>query len=164
MGFEPTAEFNPSTHLAGEPNRPLWHLPEIEVVAEEVGFEPTLGCPKPVFKTGAIGRSATPPLHLVVSRKILPHLLDSAKKSPRLFAAKSVEILNRKYYFNIYYENIKLLYMSIFMIICFGFIYFSKTHICHTKSISFLCDLYGENHRLLQSALVRGTFQAFHYH
>ncbi len=27
-GFEPAAEFNPSTHLAGEPNRPLWHLPE----------------------------------------------------------------------------------------------------------------------------------------
>ena len=26
-GFEPAAEFNPSTHLAGEPNRPLWHLP-----------------------------------------------------------------------------------------------------------------------------------------
>ena len=33
VGFEPTAEFNPSTHLAGEPNRPLWHLPEYEVVA-----------------------------------------------------------------------------------------------------------------------------------
>ena len=32
VGFEPTAEFNPSTHLAGEPNRPLWHLPSfIEV-------------------------------------------------------------------------------------------------------------------------------------
>ena len=28
VGFEPTAEFNPSTHLAGEPNRPLWHLPK----------------------------------------------------------------------------------------------------------------------------------------
>ncbi len=26
-GFEPAAEFHPSTHLAGEPNRPLWHLP-----------------------------------------------------------------------------------------------------------------------------------------
>jgi hypothetical protein len=26
-GFEPSAELNPSTHLAGEPNRPLWHLP-----------------------------------------------------------------------------------------------------------------------------------------
>jgi hypothetical protein len=29
VGFEPTAELNPSTHLAGEPNRPLWHLPEL---------------------------------------------------------------------------------------------------------------------------------------
>jgi hypothetical protein len=27
-GFEPAAEFNPGTHLAGEPNRPLWHLPK----------------------------------------------------------------------------------------------------------------------------------------
>ncbi len=27
VGFEPTAELFPSTHLAGEPNRPLWHLP-----------------------------------------------------------------------------------------------------------------------------------------
>ena len=26
-GFEPAAEFNPGTHLAGEPNQPLWHLP-----------------------------------------------------------------------------------------------------------------------------------------
>ena len=28
-GFEPSAEFNPGTHLAGEPNRPLWHLPSL---------------------------------------------------------------------------------------------------------------------------------------
>ena len=61
-GFEPAAEFNPDTHLAGEPNQPLWHLPVYEIGAEEVGFEPTLGCPKPVFKTGAFSRSATPPL------------------------------------------------------------------------------------------------------
>ncbi len=27
-GFEPAAELFPSTHLAGEPNRPLWHLPK----------------------------------------------------------------------------------------------------------------------------------------
>ena len=28
VGFEPTAEvLRPCTHLAGEPNRPLWHLP-----------------------------------------------------------------------------------------------------------------------------------------
>lgn len=26
-GFEPATEFNPSTHLAGEPIQPLWHLP-----------------------------------------------------------------------------------------------------------------------------------------
>ncbi len=29
--------------------------------AEEVGFEPTIGFPIPVFKTGALGRSAIPP-------------------------------------------------------------------------------------------------------
>ena len=30
--------------------------------AEGVGFEPTVGFPTPVFKTGAIDHSATPPL------------------------------------------------------------------------------------------------------
>ncbi len=27
-GFEPATEFNPGTHLAGEPIQPLWHLPK----------------------------------------------------------------------------------------------------------------------------------------
>jgi hypothetical protein len=31
------------------------------MLAEEVGFEPTNGCPLPVFKTGAFNRSATLP-------------------------------------------------------------------------------------------------------
>ena len=45
-GFEPAAELFPSTHLAGEPNRPLWHLPGKYVQdftierAEGEGFEP----------------------------------------------------------------------------------------------------------------------------
>jgi hypothetical protein len=30
-------------------------------VADGVGFEPTRGCPLPVFKTGAFNRSATHP-------------------------------------------------------------------------------------------------------
>jgi hypothetical protein len=30
-------------------------------MAEEVGFEPTVGCPTTVFKTAAIGHSATLP-------------------------------------------------------------------------------------------------------
>ena len=30
-------------------------------MAERVGFEPTLGYPKPVFKTGAINHSTTSP-------------------------------------------------------------------------------------------------------
>ena len=32
-----------------------------ESPAEEVGFEPTMPCGIPVFKTGAFDRSATPP-------------------------------------------------------------------------------------------------------
>ena len=32
VGFDRLAEYNPSTHLAGEPNRPLWHLPEHKIV------------------------------------------------------------------------------------------------------------------------------------
>ena len=31
-------------------------------LAEEVGFEPTVGFPTPVFKTGAFDHSATPPV------------------------------------------------------------------------------------------------------
>ena len=32
-------------------------------ISEEVGFEPTVPCRTPVFKTGAIGRSATLPVN-----------------------------------------------------------------------------------------------------
>ena len=31
------------------------------LMAERVGFEPTVGCPTPVFKTGAFDHSATSP-------------------------------------------------------------------------------------------------------
>lgn len=34
-------------------------------VAEGVGFEPTIPCGMPVFKTGAFDLSATPPPHTV---------------------------------------------------------------------------------------------------
>ena len=47
VGFEPTVEFNPDNHLAGGPNRPLWHLPIsffLSIInrrlAEGEGFEP----------------------------------------------------------------------------------------------------------------------------
>jgi hypothetical protein len=33
------------------------------MMAEEVGFEPTEPCGSPVFKTGAIDHSATPPIN-----------------------------------------------------------------------------------------------------
>lgn len=66
-GFEPPVEFKPDNHLAGDPVQPLRHLPVYAVVpgakglAEGEGFEPTLACTKPVFKTGALNRSATLP-------------------------------------------------------------------------------------------------------
>ena len=63
QGFEPWVGFYSDNHLAGGPDRPLWHLPNVRLLslAEEVGFEPTIGFPIPVFKTGALSRSAIPP-------------------------------------------------------------------------------------------------------
>lgn len=56
----------PVIRLAGGPNRPLWHLPKIELImisvkAEEEGFEPPLACTSTVFKTVAFVHSAIPP-------------------------------------------------------------------------------------------------------
>ena len=57
---------NPSTHLAGEPNRPLWHLPN-EVL---LNFQNSGGrgirtpgglTPTHVFKTCTLSRSVIPP-------------------------------------------------------------------------------------------------------
>jgi hypothetical protein len=31
-GFEPSVEFYPDNHLAGGPNRPLWHLPSTAII------------------------------------------------------------------------------------------------------------------------------------
>jgi hypothetical protein len=63
---------SPRTHLAGEPNRPLWHLP-IKLVwmkpAEGVGFEPTVAFTTTVFKTVTFSRSVIPP-----SGAILPQI------------------------------------------------------------------------------------------
>lgn len=41
--------------------KPLIKHPEQRCLAEEVGFEPTDGCPSAVFKTAAIDHSATLP-------------------------------------------------------------------------------------------------------
>ena len=38
-------------------------------LAEGVGFEPTRACALPVFKTGAINRSTTPPLNSDLCRR-----------------------------------------------------------------------------------------------
>ncbi len=46
-GIRTRGRVNPDTHLAGGPNQPLWHLPNLVVKlgwtkgAEGVGFEPT---------------------------------------------------------------------------------------------------------------------------
>ncbi len=41
-------------------------------VAEGVGFEPTVGKPTPVFKTGTFGRSVIPPSKILDDRGISP--------------------------------------------------------------------------------------------
>ena len=57
----PRSSLTPDNHLAGGPIQPLWHLPEINRTAEGEGFEPTVGCPTPVFKTGTLNHSVIPP-------------------------------------------------------------------------------------------------------
>ena len=63
----PRWSLKPHNHLAGDPVQPLRHLPEYSIIvlqkdlAEGEGFEPTLAFTKPVFKTGALNRSATLP-------------------------------------------------------------------------------------------------------
>ncbi len=37
-------------------------------MADGVGFEPTVGCPTSVFKTGALNRSATHPKRVISER------------------------------------------------------------------------------------------------
>lgn len=82
MGIRTPGRVNPGTHLAGEPNQPLWHLPNLlKLRAEGVGFEPTVGCPTLVFKTSALGRSAIPPSRV---RPILSHIPRAGKEmNPR---------------------------------------------------------------------------------
>jgi hypothetical protein len=68
-GFEPAVEsLSPDNRLAGGPDRPLWHLPDIHLLklpkgsqAEGEGFEPTVSFPTLVFKTSALSHSAIPP-------------------------------------------------------------------------------------------------------
>jgi hypothetical protein len=64
------SSLKPDNHLAGDPVRPLRHLPGYSIIsadrvmAEGEGFEPTLAFTKPVFKTGAFNHSATLPFLL----------------------------------------------------------------------------------------------------
>jgi hypothetical protein len=49
----------------GQPDAPA--MCTSSVSAEGEGFEPSKELPLPVFKTGAIGRSATPPGRLIIA-------------------------------------------------------------------------------------------------
>ena len=71
---------HPHNSLAGSPIQPLSHLSKSArkfpnpfrsrfsnpscPQTEGVGFEPTVGCPTPVFKTGSLNHSVTPPYRL----------------------------------------------------------------------------------------------------
>ena len=74
-GFEPSVEFNPHTHLAGEHLQPLGHLSAYKILAEEVGFEPTDACTSTVFKTAAFDHSATPPRKLKMKMNKAPIII-----------------------------------------------------------------------------------------
>ena len=52
----------------GMKQKQIYIIVSNDYLAEEVGFEPTNGCPLPVFKTGAFNRSATLPLTLGLRR------------------------------------------------------------------------------------------------
>jgi hypothetical protein len=56
----PTAAASRKKRLATEVRR-MGDDKKGEALAEAVRFELTDGCPSPVFKTGALNRSATPP-------------------------------------------------------------------------------------------------------
>lgn len=64
-----------------------WNIYRFENwLAEGVGFEPTDGCPSPVFKTGALNRSATPP-----ARTTLPMPAGASQASAPVSGAGSSE-------------------------------------------------------------------------
>ena len=62
-GFEPAAEFKAQHSLSRRAQSASLAPPQDKqlFLAEGVGFEPTMDCSIPVFKTGALGRSAIPP-------------------------------------------------------------------------------------------------------
>ena len=65
VGFEPTAEFKAQHSLSRRAQSATLAPPQIvnpvPPLAEGEGFEPPVGCPTPVFKTGTIGLSVIPP-------------------------------------------------------------------------------------------------------
>lgn len=72
MGFEPMTEFYPGNRLAGGPNRPLWHLPNlgrslsrsiVNYQAEGEGFEPPVSL-RPLRFSRPLQSSTLPSLQL----------------------------------------------------------------------------------------------------
>ena len=65
----PRSRYSPDNHLAGGPNQPLWHLPNVNPLhlpdCPQSGGRGIRthggGNPTPVFKTGALSHSAIPP-------------------------------------------------------------------------------------------------------
>jgi hypothetical protein len=55
----------PSSELTPSESAQTIALPDSPTMAEGVGFEPTEPCGSPVFKTGAIDHSTTPPVTCV---------------------------------------------------------------------------------------------------
>ena len=64
-GFEPAVEFITRQPLSRRSHSTTLAPPrvqmDIKISAEGEGFEPTVGCPTPVFKTGALNHSAILP-------------------------------------------------------------------------------------------------------
>ena len=69
--------------------------------AEEVGFEPTVSFPTPVFKTGSFGRSDTPPSKILVESPP-PHFFSRGRRMPRVVRCrkKSPPSRGRRGFFN----------------------------------------------------------------
>ena len=85
-GFEPAAEFNPSTHLAGEPNRPLWHLPVRysggRGIRTHDGFHHTCFQDRRLKPLGHPSRGTLTRCPRILSYKAVPDKITGFKPSP----------------------------------------------------------------------------------
>ena len=82
-GFEPAAEFKAQHSLSRRAQSASLAPPQENqlFLAEGVGFEPTMDCSIPVFKTGALGRSAIPPFPGLLRQQIFSFTVDVQAQS-----------------------------------------------------------------------------------